>query len=272
MATYAIGDLQGCFRSFIALLELINFRPGLDRLWMAGDLVNRGPDSLGVLRWMVRHESSVTAVLGNHDIHLLARAAHAAEPKKRDSLDGVLTAPDRDELLNWLALRPLLHREGDFMLLHGGLLPLWPLSFVTELARGIEGAVRGGRIGRLYDAGSRHRKAQAWSDLLTGDDKLGAAMNIMTNVRVVDGLGQPSFHFSGPPALAPPGFVPWYAARAQHQDEPHFIFGHWSALGFYRAPNATCLDSGCIWGQSLTALRLDDGRVFQQPSLEPAAG
>ncbi len=267
MATYAIGDLQGCYRSFLALLQRIDFSPDKDRLWLAGDLVNRGPQSLEVLRWMRDHDASVTAVLGNHDLHLLARAVHAVEPKKRDTLDEVLLAPDREGLLNWLAKRPLMHADGKYLLLHAGLLPLWSLAFAEELARGVEGALRSGRIAALHAAG-RSRKDLPWSDWLTGDERLGQALRVLTNVRMVDTRGQAAFDFSAAPGTAPPGQLPWFEARGRHPPEPHFFFGHWSALGYHKAKAATCLDSGCVWGVALTAVRLGDGRVFHQESLE----
>ena len=267
MATYAVGDLQGCFKSFMALLQCMDFSPTSDRLWLAGDLVNRGPDSLAVLRWLRQHDTCVTAVLGNHDLHLLARAANAAEPKKRDTLDEVLAAPDRAELLAWLAQRPLFHREGQHALLHAGLLPLWSLDLAAELAKDLETALRSGRIAALHAAG-RRQKELPWSNELTGDDRLGAALRVLTNVRLVDGRGQAKFDYSAAPSGAPPGYRPWFQARSETVEEPRFFFGHWSALGFYVAPGATCLDSGCVWGQSLTGVRLEDGRVFHQRSLE----
>lgn len=267
MSTYAIGDLQGCYRSFLALLGRVDFTPGRDRLWLAGDLVNRGPGSLEVLRWMRDNDAHVSAVLGNHDLHLLARAAHAAEPKKKDTLDAVLLAPDRDALLGWLARRPLIHREGKFAMLHAGLLPGWTFGFAEEIAREAEAALRQGRIATLTTAG-RARQAAGWSDWLTGDDRLGMALRVFTNLRMVDVRGQGAFDFSSAPGAAPPGLVPWFAARGRHADDPEFIFGHWSALGYHKEGGAVCLDSGCVWGQELTAIRLEDGRVFQQESLD----
>ncbi len=256
MATYAIGDLQGCFKTLNALLRTIAFDAGKDRLWLAGDLVNRGPGSLEILRWAKAQGEAVVAVLGNHDLHLLARGAGIAPPKRRDTLDPVLAAPDREELLRWLAQRPLVHEEGAWAMVHAGFHPHWRMADVRREARAVEDVLRTRGIGPL---------------LATREAGVGASLRVFTAIRFVGRNGTPDYTSSDAPEEAMPGLVPWFNVRepvAAESGEPTVIFGHWSTLGFRRMPGAVCLDTGCIWGNALTALRLDDGKVFSERNAE----
>jgi len=264
VALYVVGDVQGCMASFSALLSLIDYHPGRDRLWLAGDLVNRGPRSLDVLRWVRDAGDGAVTVLGNHDLHLLARAAGVAEPKKKDTLDEVLAAPDRDELLAWLRSRPLVHRDGGFLLLHAGLLPAWELDDAERSAREVEAVLRGPRGDRLL--AERSEIEPRWRDDLPRWERVKLALFALTRLRVCAPDGSVERDFDGPPEDAPGGARPWFELRRPTRET--LLFGHWSALGYRRGPGWIGLDSGCVWGQSLTAVRLDDGQVFQQPSVE----
>ncbi len=266
MSTWAVGDIQGCWQTFAALLEAIRFNPKNDKLWLAGDLVNRGPGSLEVLRWCVEHDKSVTSVLGNHDLQLLARAAGLRQPGKRDTLAPILEAPDRDDLLKWLRRRPLIHVRQNHVLVHAGLLPHWTL----------EDALREGeRISQ------RIRKKRGSNGLLVpppGDDPIPwnprkpsrkAALSALTTLRCVDRKGRIVRSYNGPPEGAPEETWPWFKAKRSRWRGKHTVlFGHWAALGHRRGKGWVSLDSGCVWGGTLTAYRLDDGTAVQVPNQE----
>lgn len=268
MATYAIGDIHGCFETLTSLLRRIGFDPGQDRLWLVGDLVNRGPQSLEVLRWAVGQEDRIVAVLGNHDLHLLARAAGVAEPRRRDTLEEVLQAPDREDLLHWLRTRPLLHREGDLLLVHAGLFPEWSPAGAEKLAREVEERLRGGSSAKLL-ATFGERTAERWKDGLAGLERARAALAGFAKLRTVDSQGRMCPGFSGPPEVAPKGCRSWFAIPGRASAGATVVFGHWAALGLRLGQGVAALDTGCAWGRELTALRLDDWRVFQEPAVEP---
>jgi bis(5'-nucleosyl)-tetraphosphatase (symmetrical) len=249
-----MGDIQGCFRTLRRLLRRIAFDPAKDRLWNTGDLVNRGPGSLEVLRWARDLGDRLMTVLGNHDLHLLARAAGLVRAKPRDTLDEVLAAPDRDELLAWLRARPLLHAEEGRVLVHAGLLPAWTVAEAETLARSVEERLRA--AGGLELARPQSREPER------------STLWVLTRLRFCTADGSPGPDFTGPPDAAPPGCRPWFDFPGRRSAEATVLFGHWAALGFYRAPGILGLDSGCVWGGELTAVRLEDGEVFQ----EPAAG
>ncbi len=243
---------------FRRLLRRIDFQPGRgDRLWFAGDLVNRGPDSLGMLRWVREHEDAVTAVLGNHDLHLLAQAAGVRKPKRGDSLLPILEAPDGDALCDWLAARPFLHREDGYAMLHAGILPKWSLEKTEKRARLAEEALRADRVGFLR---SLYRLRNGGRE----ESRAVAAASALTRIRAVGRDGEPVFTFDGPPEDLPPGCRPWFEARPS--DDVTLLFGHWSTLGLFRGDGAVCLDSGCVWGGSLTAMRLSDGALAVEPA------
>lgn len=274
MSLYAIGDVQGCWDSLAALLAQIGAgvgggAGGGTQLWLAGDLVNRGPRSLDVLRWAMREERAgrVTAVLGNHDLHLLARVAGVRPRGKRDTLEEVLAAPDRDELVDWLRHRPLLHREGDRLMVHAGLVPAWTADQAEELAREVEAELRGPSwtrmVGALADAPA------AWRARMAPAERRALALSALVSIRTVHPGGAMERRFSGPPGEAPPGCVPWFDHPARRSRDVRVVCGHWAALGLVVRPDLAALDTGCVWGERLTALRLEDDQVVQQEALEP---
>jgi bis(5'-nucleosyl)-tetraphosphatase (symmetrical) len=265
-ATYAIGDIQGCYDSLQALLSRIDYRRGLDRLWLAGDLVNRGPRSLDTLRWARDQGDSLVAVLGNHDLHLLACAAGVRRPRRRDTFQDVLTAPDRDELLDWLRRRPLVHREGSRLLVHAGLLPPWTADAAVALGREVEAELRGPGAAALL--GSWSDAPRAWSDDLTGIDRHALVLSALVTIRCVDRAGAMDREFNGAPAEVPADLVPWFAHPARRSRDVRVVCGHWAALGLHLAPDVAALDTGCVWGGELTAVRLSDDALWQQAAVE----
>jgi len=268
MATYAIGDVHGCFETLQRLLRKVGYDPRRDRLWFVGDLVNRGPGSLAMLRWAVERDARIVAVLGNHDLHLLARAAGLSQAKKRDSLETVLEAPDRDDLLAWLQRRPLVHRQGEALLVHAGLFPEWTPADAERLAREVEQRLRGEKAAKLL-AVVDQKTAERWKESLSGQERARAALAGFARLRTLTESGRMCADFSGPPALAPGGCRPWFSIPGRKSAGATVIFGHWAALGLKIGDGVACLDTGCSWGRELTALRLDDWRVFQERSQEP---
>lgn len=260
MATYAIGDVQGCWRTLERLLERVGFDRAEDRVWFAGDLVNRGPGSLEVLRFARGLGERSQVVLGNHDLHLLAIAAGVRTRKRRDTVADVLASPDRDELLDWLRRRPLLHAEGEWVLLHAGLLPGWTLGEARERAREAEAWLRGPRVNQALAAYARKRVKDP--ELVRVHETL-RALTLLRCVRE----GEMVLDYSGPPGEAPAGLIPWHRARPRDPGVT-VVCGHWAAQGFVREPGLLALDSGCVWGNALTAVRLEDGAAFQEPSAE----
>lgn len=260
MATYAIGDLQGCADELDALLAQLPFDPARDRLWFVGDLVNRGPKSLAALRRVHALGGRAVVVLGNHDFHLLRLAAGQARDRAGDTLDEVLAAPDAPRLIEWLRHRPLMHAEGGYAMVHAGLLPQWSIEKALALAREVEAALRGPRhrefLRELYGAEPR-----AWRDDLAGWDRLRVIVNAMARLRFCTPSGDMEVEAKG--RDAPPGYRPWFELRPG--DEAAIICGHWSALGLKLTPKLAALDTGCVWGGSLSALRLEDRKLFQLP-------
>lgn len=264
MPTYAIGDIQGCFETLQKLLRRIDFNPDRDRVWLAGDLVNRGPRSLEVLRWAKALGDRVVAVLGNHDLHLLSRSQQISEPKKRDTLEPVLAAPDADELMTWLRAQPLLYREGDYVLFHGGLAPEWSLMKAESLAREAEQALRGPNYLDVLQA-IESGKPQRWNPKTKGLDKIQNIFHIFTRLRLCRPDESFNFEFKGAPDQAPKGEFPWYEAKRRKRDDATLLFGHWAALGLQLKDRWIALDSGCVWQNQLSAVRLEDRQVFQEP-------
>lgn len=264
MATYAIGDIQGCYTEFIHLLELCGFSASRDRLWLVGDLINRGPDSLAVLRHVRGLGEAAVTVLGNHDLHLLMRSQGFGRRNPEDTLDAVLAAPDRDELLDWLRAQPLMHVEDDYAMVHAGLLPQWEVGQAQELAGEVNAALRGGDYVEFLSCmwGS---KPDRWSDDLRGWDRLRVVVNAMTRMRFCTAEGVMEFHAKGAVDEGPDGFMPWFAVPKRKSTTHTLLCGHWSALGFKQLPGLVTLDSGCLWGGSLTAFRLEDRQAFQLP-------
>lgn len=262
MATYAIGDIQGCHAAFARLLEAIDFAPSRDRLWLVGDLVNRGPQSLAVLRQVKALGAAAVTTLGNHDLHLLAVAEGFRKPHRGDTLDEILEAPDRAGLLDWLRRCNMMHVEGEYALVHAGLLPQWTTDHALELAREVEAALRGQRF-REFLAHMYGNHPDRWSEALKGVDRLRVAVNAMTRMRVCTPEGVMDFGFKGTPEDVPSGYVPWFAVPERLSRDRTVICGHWSALGLRREKRLLALDTGCLWGGTLTAVRLEDRRLYQ---------
>lgn len=265
MATYAIGDIQGCYDPLRRLLERVAFDPVADRLWIVGDLVNRGPASLNVLRFVRDLGDTATVILGNHDLYLLMVAAGYRHRDRDDTLFQVLEAPDRDDLLHWLAQRPLMHVEGDYAVVHAGLLPQWTISKALALAGEVSTVLCGpdARKFLLHLAGDRPDR---WSEDLTGWDRLRVIVNALTRMRFCTPTGRMALRAKGAAHKGPPGTRPWFAVPDRFNRTHTIVCGHWSALGFYRTDGLIALDSGCVWGGKLTAFRLEDGEVFQVQS------
>ena len=263
MATYAIGDIQGCFDSLQRLLGKCAFDPAHDRLWLVGDLVNRGPKSLETLRFIKGLGDAALTVLGNHDLYLLMLAEGAAKLSgKGDTLQAILAAPDREELLGWLRHQPLCHTEGNFCLVHAGLLPQWTALQARALAREVEAALQGPRY-REFIANMWGSQPDAWSDELAGWPRLRAVVNALTRMRFCTTAGVMDFRVKGKVANAPAGYLPWFEVVGRRSADSVLVTGHWSALGLKLTDNLLALDSGCLWGGHLTALRLEDRQVFQ---------
>lgn len=270
MAIYAIGDVQGCYAELRALLDAIGFQRRADRLWFVGDLVNRGPASLETLRFVRDLGDRAVTVLGNHDLHLIALAHGFARRGSEDTLDPVLAARDRDDLIAWLRGLPMIHVEAGYLMVHAGLLPQWDAALAHRLAREVEAELRGPKhrefLARLYGS-----KPDRWSDRLTGADRLRVIVNAMTRMRFCSVEGVMEFHTKGETAGAPPGYLPWFEVPGRKSVAEIVICGHWSALGLRLEENLIALDSGCVWGGRLSAVRLDDRRLTQVPCAASAA-
>jgi bis(5'-nucleosyl)-tetraphosphatase (symmetrical) len=262
MATYAIGDVQGCYGALRRMLALIHFDRAQDKLWFVGDLVNRGPDSLAVLRFVRGLGGAAVSVLGNHDLHLLCVAAGVQPPHGHDTLEAILQASDRDDLLDWVRRRPLLHVQHGYAMVHAGLLPSWTIDQAVLLGDEVQDSLTGVHYVEFLHA-MYGNQPDRWSDALTGWDRLRVIVNAMTRMRICTPDAQMQFAHKGTPADIPAGFLPWYAAPNQRGQDHTVLFGHWSAHGFARLPGAVALDSGCLWGGALSALRLEDRLVFQ---------
>lgn len=262
MATYAIGDVQGCLASLQHLLTDIHYRAGTDTLWFAGDLVNRGPDSLGTLRFVMEQPHVVT-VLGNHDLHLLALGAGAGRKRPQDTLDPVLEAPDRSALLEWLKRQPLLHHDParNLLLAHAGVLPLWTSLAAVRHARSVEQKLA--RADATWFQSLYGNTPAHWDEQLLGAARDRLIVNALTRMRYCDARGGLELTAKGPAGTGGPGLAPWFEQDVHRAER--VLFGHWSALGVgFRGPHFS-LDGGCVWGGDLVALRLDDWRTFSVP-------
>lgn len=261
MSTFAIGDLQGCYRPFMRLLEGIDFDPEKDRLWLVGDLVNRGDGSLECLRFVQGLGGAAITVLGNHDLNLLALAekpdalAHA-----NDTLQPILRAPDCDELLAWLRQQPLMHRDTElgWTMVHAGLAPQWSIDSALTYAGEVETILRGDNY-RQFLATMYGNTPDHWHDDLTGADRLRVITNYFTRARLCHADGRLDMEHKGTLEDAPPHLTPWFALPDRANAQERIVFGHWSALSQTAMPkyNVWGVDTGCVWGNSLTALRLD---------------
>lgn len=261
MATYAIGDVQGCYDALRSLLEHIAFDPARDALWIVGDLVNRGSQSLETLRYVKSLGSAAVTVLGNHDLHLLVVAAGVRKPHRGDTLDAILEAPDRDELLHWVRTQKLMHVDEGYALVHAGLLPQWTIEEASGLAREVEAALQGDG----YDELLQHMYGNtplAWDASLSGHDRLRVIINAMTRLRLCDSRGAMEFSHKTAGDL-PAGYMPWFDVPGRASAGTPIICGHWAALGLKLREDLLAIDTGCVWGRELSALRLQDRRVFQ---------
>lgn len=260
MPTYAIGDIQGCESELKRLLDRLRFDPAKDRLWFAGDLVNRGPESLGVLRLVRSLDAYSVVVLGNHDLHLLALAEGNDRHAKKSNLHAVLAAPDRDELLSWLRHRPLMHHDERlrFSMVHAGLPPQWTLDDALDYARELAGVLRGPHY-RDYLFGMYGNEPARWSPELQGIDRLRFITNCLTRMRYCTRDGTLALKEKGTLATKPPELVPWFQCPGRLTRHERIVFGHWSTLGYWSKDNVWGIDSGCLWGGSLTAIRLRKG-------------
>lgn len=263
MSTYAVGDLQGCFEPLQRLLDLCRFDPARDRLWLVGDLVNRGPQSLEALRFARALGEAAVCLLGNHDLSLLMVAHGHGKVHRLDTYHHVLDAPDAAELLEWLRHRPLMHVEGTHAMVHAGLLPGWTVAQALALAHEVQAALRGPEfttfLGCMWGS-----QPDAWSDDLHGWARLRVIVNAMTRLRFCTPDGRMEFRSKGGPEAPPDGFMPWFEVpQARWRDGHTLVCGHWSALGLKKEKTLLALDSGCLWGGGLTAARLEDHEIFQ---------
>ncbi len=270
MATYAVGDIQGCYVELQRLLEQMRFDPIQDRLWLVGDLVNRGPGSLEVLRLVKSLGDCAITVLGNHDLHLLAVAEGAAEPHRSDTLDEVLNAPDRAELLHWLRHQRLLHAENTHVLVHAGLLPQWSVAQAAALASEVETALRGDDYA-VFLSCMYGNTPHGWDDGLTGYKRLRVITNAFTRMRICTPQGEMEFKFKGEEKYIPQGYLAWFEVPGRASADATMVCGHWSALGLKVEQHIIALDTGCLWGGPLTAIRLEDRKLFQVTCKNPVA-
>jgi bis(5'-nucleosyl)-tetraphosphatase (symmetrical) len=262
MATYAIGDIQGCFHAFTTLLARLQFDAKRDKLWLVGDIINRGSGSLQVLRWCYQHQDSLKIVLGNHDLHALA-VAHGLKPAHRgDTLQALLDAADSDTLFKWLRHQPLIHAGNEYVMVHAGLFPQWTIEKAACLASEVECALQADNyldfFANMYGNSPNH-----WHDELAGMDRLRAITNAMTRMRICAASGEMEFAFKGELQDVPAGYMPWFDVPARQSSDASIICGHWSALGLRQRENIIALDTGCLWGGKLTAFCLETKKITQ---------
>lgn len=263
MTTYVVGDLQGCLQPLKCLLNDVGFNPQHDVLWSTGDLINRGPESLETLRFIYSLGSACVTVLGNHDLHLLAVANGTASPKGGDTLDEILAAPDANELLHWLRHRPLLHHEHGYTLVHAGIAPQWSLEDAMARAREVESVLRSDNYGE-YLANMYGNKPKKWKPELEGYDRLRVITNYFTRMRFCNERGKMDLGNKQGPQNAEPGTMPWFHVPNRKMRDHKIIFGHWAALlGQTSRLNVYPLDTGCVWGEKMTLMRLPDEVIYR---------
>lgn len=258
MALWAIGDVQGCFKPLRKLLEIIEFDPERDKLWFTGDLVNRGPKSAKVLRFVRDLGDRAVTVLGNHDLHLLAVASGHSRLRRTDTLKDVLNANDRDDLLDWLRRQPLMHSDPDlgYTMVHAGLLPQWNIRLAQKLADDIEAHLRADNYADFFPH-MYGDKPNHWHPSLEGWDRLRLITNVFTRLRFCDANGHADFFQKGHPSRVDKHLMPWFKVPGRKSEGARIVFGHWSTLGLERGTDYLCLDTGCLWGGKLTAAQLD---------------
>jgi bis(5'-nucleosyl)-tetraphosphatase (symmetrical) len=263
--------VQGCYDALRRLLDIVRFDPPRDTLWFVGDLVNRGPQSLETLRFIIGLGDAAVAILGNHDLHLLVAASGHTKQYPGDTLGDILEAPDREELLHWLRHRKLMHVGEGYAMVHAGLLPQWSIAKALTLAREAEAVLRSDHhddfLRPLYG-----NQPSRWRDDLAGDDRQRVIVNAMTRMRLCTADGEREFRHKLAPVNMPPGFMAWYDVPGRASRDTPVLFGHWASLGVLLRPDVIGLDSGCVWGRKLTALRLEDRRTFQCGCVRFGAG
>ncbi|MDP3618810.1 MAG: symmetrical bis(5'-nucleosyl)-tetraphosphatase [Ramlibacter sp.] len=257
MGLYLIGDVQGCDRPLGRLLDRIDFSPSRDTIYLLGDLVNRGPSSAQVLRRLMVYGHSARCLLGNHDLSLLAVAQGARAPHRNDTMDSVLLAPDREAMLQWLRQQRMAIHEHGLLMVHGGVLPQWDVEQTLALAAEVEAVVRGPELSDFLWRMYGNEPAQ-WSDTLEGADRLRLIVNALTRLRFCTAEGVVDLKTSGGLGDAPPGYMPWFDVPGRKTAGARIAFGHWSTLGFFQRQDVVSLDTGCVWGGCLSALRLDE--------------
>lgn len=264
MAIYAIGDVQGCFNELTALVEKISFNPKSDHLWFVGDLVNRGPSSLETLRWVKSLRNRAITVLGNHDLHLLAAYAGVKQINSSSSLYPILQANDLEELIDWIRNRPLMHfdRKHNIAMVHGGLLPQWNIKKALSRAKEVEEMLRSKQY-KDFLKNMYGDKPDQWDKSLNGWDRLRVITNSFTRLRYCSDNGIMNISDKGAPGTQTPGMKPWFEIESRKSLDTTIVFGHWSTLGHYQGHNVIAIDTGCIWGGSLTAVRIDDSKKMK---------
>ncbi|MCJ0762215.1 symmetrical bis(5'-nucleosyl)-tetraphosphatase [Variovorax terrae] len=255
MALYLIGDVQGCDSALQRLLDTIDFSPSRDTIYLLGDLVNRGPDSAGVLRRLTGLGAAARCLLGNHDLHLLAVAHGARRPGRHDTLDGLLHAPDRAALLDWLRCQRLAMQAHGVLMVHAGVLPAWSVADTLALAAEVEALLQGPELGAFLPQMYGNAPAQ-WDDSLQGAARLRVIVNALTRLRFCTPQGEMELASTGGAEAAPAGFMPWFEVPGRRTAGDVVAFGHWSTLGWIDRPDVLSLDTGCVWGGCLSALKL----------------
>ena len=253
---YLVGDLQGCCNPFERLLQTIDFSPSRDHVYVLGDLVNRGPDSLGVLRRLRELDNAATCLLGNHDLHLLAVAHGVRKPHRSDTLDEILNAPDRDDWLNWIRQRRLAVYEHGWLMVHAGVVPQWDAAQTVALAGEVEAMLAGPDVGefltRMYG-----NEPERWDDNLQGVPRWRCVVNSLTRLRFCSADGMMEFATKDGSDGAPEGFMPWFEVPGRRTEGTPMAFGHWSTLGLINRDDLLAMDTGCVWGGQLSAVRVD---------------
>lgn len=268
MSHYAIGDLQGCYAELSALLAKLQFNHGTDTLWLVGDIVNRGPDSLGCLHFCRQHESSVQMVLGNHDLHLLALLYGYGKLKKNDTLTEILQHPNATAWRDWLRRQPLMRHTNTHVLVHAGLLPEWTVAQAQDLADEVAHEIAGSHAKRFFEQ-MYGNDPEFWSPDLRGQNRLRYITNVMTRMRTLNADGSLHHQYKATYANIPPTQYAWFDAPNRQNLSHQIVFGHWSALGLWQSQNVLALDTGAVWGGALTAVNLDTGKIVQQASFQP---
>lgn len=272
MTTYAIGDVQGCFDSMLELLKLIKFKPDHDQLWFVGDLVNRGSKNLEVLRFIRDLGDGAVTTLGNHDLHLLAVAfEHRDIHHKNDTFHDIVAAEDFEDLIDWLRHQPLLHHDeqSGYTMVHAGLPPQWNLARAQQCANEMQQVLRSDMLSSFL-ANMYGNKPNCWSETLSGWDRLRFITNSFTRIRFCDANGKLDFKYNQGPGTQAKHLMPWFEVPGRQNQDMKIIFGHWAALGHYLAKNIYALDSGCVWGGKLTAMKLSDEPEFYQVGCDKA--